>query len=290
MFTGIMDKVKLFGDKVIGFKPDLYELRQGYGDHTLSIYEMVNQFHELFQHPQRIAATPALLRLRAKLIREEAVEEGIPAADNANLDKILDAMADFLYVGVGTMVAIRGGAPMGMSVYAQEQSVGRFHETLTISSAAIDDVKLPFIEAGKVADGLEELAAKIESENLSEGALTNELRRVLNMLYVACSMTYRLADLMGINIVELVAEVHRSNMTKLWPGDEAERADAVARCQYDSSDLGFRGCDGTDLKIGFRISDGKILKSPTYSEANLISFVETASMSGLVKELAGTAL
>jgi hypothetical protein len=26
-------------------------------------------------------------------------------------------MADFLYVGIGTMVAIRGGAPMGMSIY-----------------------------------------------------------------------------------------------------------------------------------------------------------------------------
>lgn len=285
MFTGIMDKVKLFGDKVVGFKPDLYELHPGYGDHTLYIYGMVNQFHGLFQHPQRVAATPELLRLRAKLIREEAVEEGIPAADNSNLEKILDAMADFLYVGIGTMVAIRGGAPMGMSIYTQDQSVGRFHETLSMTSAAIDDVKLPFYEAGKVADELEALATKIESENLSEGALINELRRVLNMLYVACSMTYRLADLMDINIVELVAEVHRSNMTKLWPGDDAERAVAVDRCQYDHSDLGFRACEGTDLRIGFRISDGKILKSPTYSEADLVGFVATAKTSTIVKEL-----
>ena len=285
MFTGIMDKVKLFGDKVVGFKPDLYELNPGYGDHTLDIYGMVNQFHGLFQHPQRVAATPALLRLRAKLIREEAVEEGIPAADNSNLEKVLDAMADFLYVGVGTMVAIRGGAPMGMSIYTQDQSVGRFHETLSVTSAAIDDVKQPFLEAGKVADELEALATKIESENLTEGALINELRRVLNKLYVACSMAYRLADLMGLNIVELVAEVHRSNMTKLWPGDDAERAKAVARCQYDSEDLGFRGCEGTDLKIGFRISDGKILKSPTYSEADLVGFVEEAKKSTIVKEL-----
>jgi predicted HAD superfamily Cof-like phosphohydrolase len=85
---------------------------------------------------------------------------------------------------------------------------------LSVTSAAIDDVKLPFIEAGKVADELEALATKIESENLSEGALINELRRVLNMLYVACSMTYRLADLMDINIVDLVAEVHRSKYDK----------------------------------------------------------------------------
>ncbi len=41
---------------------------------------MVDQFHELFQHPRRVMPTPELLRLRAKLIHEEAVEEGLPAA------------------------------------------------------------------------------------------------------------------------------------------------------------------------------------------------------------------
>ncbi|HAO3320612.1 TPA: phosphoribosyl-ATP pyrophosphohydrolase, partial [Escherichia coli] len=41
-------------------------------------------------------------------------------------------------------------------------------------------------------------------------------------------MTYRLADFLGINVVELVGEIHRSNMTKLWPADVEERRQAVA--------------------------------------------------------------
>lgn len=285
MFSNVKDRIKLFGDKVIGFRPELYELHEGYGDNTLAVYEMVNQFHGVFQHPQRVAPTPELLRLRAKLIREEAVEEGIPAVDDKNIDGVLDAMADFLYVGVGTMVAIRGGAPMGMSIYTEEQSVARFHETLFGNAGVAGDMKLPFIEAGKAADTLDSLAHKMEAEALSEGALVNELRCALNQLYVACSMTYRLADLMDVNVVELVEEVHRSNMTKLWPGDDASRASAIAECKYDKSDLGFRGCEGSEMMIGFRVSDGKILKSPTYSEANLERFVNVANMSSIVNEL-----
>ncbi|KPD94592.1 hypothetical protein ADT45_21195, partial [Yersinia pestis subsp. microtus bv. Caucasica] len=41
-----------------------------------NIYLMVDQFHTLFQHPRRAIPDPALLRLRAKLIHEEAVTEG----------------------------------------------------------------------------------------------------------------------------------------------------------------------------------------------------------------------
>ncbi|MGA6517831.1 phosphoribosyl-ATP pyrophosphohydrolase, partial [Escherichia coli] len=52
-------------------------------------------------------------------------------------------------------------------------------------------------------------------------------------------------------------------------------------------DLGFRHADGTDKMIGFRISDGKILKSPTYSDVDLSSFVEQAkasAMYGMIKK------
>jgi hypothetical protein len=80
---------------------------------------------------------------------------------------------------------------------------------------------------------------------------------------------------MSIDILELVREVHRSNMTKLWPGVDKERMLAVIESGYDVSDLGFLSCDGSEKMIGFRISDGKILKSPSYSPADLSNFRET---------------
>lgn len=130
--TKLTDHLKLATDKLVGFKPEPYELNPGFGEATESIYKMVDQFHELFQHPRRVMPTPELLRLRAKLIHEEAVEEGLPAAKKGDMQGLLDAMADFLYVGVGTMVAIKGGLSTGMSYYTQEQSVDRFIHTIMV--------------------------------------------------------------------------------------------------------------------------------------------------------------
>lgn len=244
-FTKLTDHLKLATDRLIGFKPEPYELHEGHGVATESIYKMVDQFHELFQHPRRVMPTPELLRLRASLIHEEAVVEGIPAAMNGDIEQLLDAMADFLYVGVGTMVAIKGGISTGMTYYTQEQSIDRFMQTIFVpGNTVFDDMAMPFQEAREASCMLEELADKLENKTVKDSELIQELRRVMNKIY-------------------------------------------VANCKYDSSDLGFRHADGTDKMIGFRISDGKILKSPTYSDVDLSSFVEQAkasAMYGMIKK------
>ncbi|ELY3799202.1 phosphoribosyl-ATP pyrophosphohydrolase [Cronobacter sakazakii] len=281
-FTNLTDHLKLAADKLVGFKPEPYELNPGYAMATESIYKMVDQFHELFQHPRRAMPEPSLLRLRAKLIHEEAVTEGIPAARNGDMTALLDAMADFLYVGIGSMVAIKGGISTGMSYYTQEQSVDRFFETIMVpGNTVFDDMAIPFREAEEAVDMLNALADRLEKTKVSDAELIQALRRVMNIIYVACMMTYRLADFLGIDVVELVAEIHRSNMTKLWPADAEERRVAVENCKYDKNDLGFRHADGTEMMIGFRLSDGKILKSPTYSDVDLTPFVEKAKTSAL---------
>ncbi|HHD2682451.1 TPA: phosphoribosyl-ATP pyrophosphohydrolase, partial [Klebsiella oxytoca] len=116
---------------------------------------------------------------------------------------------------------------------------------------------------------------------VGDAELIQDLRRVMNKIYVACMMVYRLADFLGVDVVELVAEIHRSNMTKLWPADAEARRLAVESCKYDKNDLGFRHADGTDMMIGYRLSDGKILKSPTYSDVDLSRFLEQAQASSL---------
>ncbi|ELU7207656.1 phosphoribosyl-ATP pyrophosphohydrolase, partial [Escherichia coli] len=211
-FTKLTDHLKLATDRLIGFKPEPYELHEGHGVATESIYKMVDQFHELFQHPRRVMPTPELLRLRASLIHEEAVVEGIPAAMNGDIEQLLDAMADFLYVGVGTMVAIKGGISTGMTYYTQEQSIDRFMQTIFVpGNTVFDDMAMPFQEAREASCMLEELADKLENKTVKDSELIQELRRVMNKIYVACMMTYRLADFLGINVVELVGEIHRSN-------------------------------------------------------------------------------
>lgn len=195
---------------------------------------------------------------------------------------LLDAMADFLYVGVGTMVAIKGGLSTGMSYYTQEQSVDRFIHTIMVpGNTVFDDMAIPFNEAEEAALMLAELADKLEHNKVGDAELIQDLRRVMNKIYVACMMVYRLAEFLGVDVVELVAEIHRSNMTKLWPADAEARRLAVESCKYDKNDLGFRHADGTDMMIGYRLSDGKILKSPTYSDVDLSRFLEQAQASSL---------
>lgn len=285
-FTKLKDHLKIATDRLVGFKAEPYEINEGHVMATEAIYQMVDQFHELFQHPRRVMPTPELLRLRARLIHEEAVMEGIPAAQKGDIEQLLDAMADFLYVGVGTMVAVKGGISTGMTYYTQEQSIDRFIETFFVpQNTVFDDMAIPFKEAQQAAVMLEELADKLEKKTMRDPELIQELRRVMNKIYVACMMTYRLADFLGVDVVELVREIHRSNMTKLWPADMEERQKAVENCKYDKHDLSFRHADGTDMMIGFRVSDGKILKSPTYSDVDLTAFVAQAKSSAMYDEV-----
>ncbi|MCP6380039.1 phosphoribosyl-ATP pyrophosphohydrolase, partial [Klebsiella pneumoniae] len=77
------------------------------------------------------------------------------------------------------------------------------------------------------------LADKLEHNKVGDAELIQDLRRVMNKIYVACMMVYRLAEFLGVDVVELVAEIHRSNMTKLWPADAEARRLAVESCKYD---------------------------------------------------------
>ncbi|HID7516246.1 TPA: phosphoribosyl-ATP pyrophosphohydrolase, partial [Enterobacter hormaechei] len=67
----------------------------------------------------------------------------------------------------------------------------------------------------------------------------------------------------------------------LTSGCTNQRGAGQENCKYDKGDLGFRHAEGTDMMIGFRVSDGKILKSPTYSDVDLTRFVEKAKTSSL---------
>lgn len=257
-----------------------YETYPGGIEITLKIGEMVSEFHELFQHPIAADITPELLELRARLIREEAVEEAAKAVEHLDLDKVLDAMADGLYVGIGSLISVRGGVANGMAYFTEKQSEKIYTDYVHAhSKTPQEDIILGLYQFEVAVTQLEGIAVNIRSGSCDEAALAIELRSAMNRIYVASQMVYHLADLMHVPVVDLVAEVHRSNMTKLWPSDAAQRVKLIASCKYDKEDLAFRVAEGRDGMIGYRISDGKILKSPTYKPAELSRFVALAEQS-----------
>ena len=123
MLKKVLEKSRLKSEAKNGAKIDtLYEIYPGGSDITMKIGEMVSEFHELFQHPIAADITPELLELRAGLIREEAVDEAAEAVEHLDMDKVLDAMADGLYVGIGTLISVRGGVVNAMAHFTKEQS------------------------------------------------------------------------------------------------------------------------------------------------------------------------
>ncbi|PYZ36488.1 pyrophosphohydrolase domain-containing protein [Klebsiella aerogenes] len=278
MLKKVLEKSRLKSEAKNGAEIDtLYEIYPGGIDITMKIGEMVSEFHELFQHPIAADITPELLELRARLIREEAVDEAAEAVEHLDMYKVLDAMADGLYVGIGTLISLRGGVANAMAHFTKEQSEGIYTGYVHAhSKKPQEDIILGLSQFGVAVEELEIIAAKIRSGYADSTSLAVDLRGAMNRIYVASQMVYHLADLMNVPVVDLVAEVHRSNMTKLWPADAELRTKLVAKCKYDKDDLAFRVAEGRDGMIGYRISDGKILKSPTYDSADLSRFVDMA--------------
>jgi predicted HAD superfamily Cof-like phosphohydrolase len=66
---------------------------------------------------------------------------------------------------------------------------------------------------------------------------------------------------LGQKLDEVFAETHRSNMSKLW------------ECECGVEDSTCQQCNGTGEYVKRR-EDGKILKSPTYSRANIAPILE----------------
>lgn len=88
MLNKLMENHRLKSDAKAGTEiGKFYEIYPGGIDITLKIGEMVSEFHELFQHPIAADITPELLELRARLIREEAVDEAAEAVQYMDLDK-----------------------------------------------------------------------------------------------------------------------------------------------------------------------------------------------------------
>lgn len=100
-------------------------------------------------------------------------------------------MVDFLYVGVGMMVFIKGGIFIGMIYYMQEQSIDCFMQIIFVfGNIVFDDMVMLFQEVCEVLCMFEELVDKFEKKIVKDFELIQELCCVMNKIYVVCMMIY----------------------------------------------------------------------------------------------------
>nr|AKG47546.1 Phosphoribosyl-ATP pyrophosphohydrolase [Pectobacterium carotovorum] len=243
-------------------------------EHIRSFYGMVKEFHEVFNHPiESKSVTHELLTLRATLIREEA-KEGIEAIECNDGIEMLDAVGDVIYVMAGTLVAIRG-ALHGATTYHLNK--GSIASSVMYSSTTNfkEDLNATFTHALRVADLLDKAAdllkrRKEEKANIELGSAIYAIGDSLHAFQHVIVMS-------GVDCIEMVRAVHESNMSKLWSVDLDTRLIQIENCKYDKTDLAFKHCISRDGMIGYRITDGKILKSPNYTPVDLGRFVNTCS-------------
>ena len=102
-----------------------------------------------------------------------------------------------------------------------------------------------------------------EAQELRESVtLVQYLDAICDLLYVVHGASL-VAGFSGQQVEDAFAEVHRSNMSKLWSADEIECIPG--------------GCFSSHAGDGryiVRRNDGKVIKSPSYSPANLQPIIQ----------------
>lgn len=201
--------------------------------------QSVSEFHRVFKYRQPEPVVPDLSdaatnKLRPELIREE-LRETHEAWIAGNRVEILDGLCDLQYVIGGAVIA------------------WGFHGFFKPSHA------VPLLHCD-VNDAFVKMFGW--NAQMEIAAETGMAAIVLCDLVSLQDMLWRLVWSTGFMPVYKAAftEVHRSNMSKLWKTPDY-RAEGVY--QMDATEGGWIA----------RRGDGKIIKSPTYSPADLAKFV-----------------
>lgn len=102
-----------------------------------------------------------------------------------------------------------------------------------------------------------------EAQELRDAtSLVQYLDAIVDLLYVVQGAAL-VAGFSGQQVEDAFAEVHRSNMSKLWSADEIDCIPADCRAVLVDSN-----------RYIVRRNDGKVIKSPTYSPANLQAIIQ----------------
>lgn len=198
----------------------------------------LTEFHTAYRLPiarSFAEADTKNCQLRINLISEEYKEYN-QAKERTEL---LDALGDTLYVTIGTAITV-GVSPVDYQNNAPLVLSPRKLEPKLLFPDAVLGVIRPLEERvlcyRKLLQGLTHLYWKIETA----------------------------AEQLGFDLAEVVDRIHASNMTKLWK-------EAEVRGIKDTPDLFTITPSGDEkLFIVKRASDGKVVKSPSYSPVDLI--------------------
>lgn len=209
--------------------------------------EAVLEFHKTFSCT--ISEEPALpsdkdMELRINLINEEA-GEFVDGCEN--LVEAADALGDLLYVIYGASITY--------GVYFEHIKAFVIPSLPSATSPTV-----PLNGSSKLLAAL----IKWKAAEFEVYARARQIENVRKSLDELLFTTYSIGFSYGIDLSPVLMEIHRSNMTKLWTDKEIESVGPDS--QYEGRLVSSTGDRHWLVK---RKADGKVMKSPSYSGADL---------------------
>lgn len=110
-------------------------------------------------------------------------------------------------------------------------------------------------------------------EALDGDDLAHTYKEAADLIYVVFGWDQHAGNLLQ----QVFAEVHRSNMTKLWPCEACDGKGWIGTCYPENGSEPWGGmscgvCHASGKVVKYR-EDGKVLKPPTYEPPNIAAII-----------------
>lgn len=242
---------------------------------------MVKEFHEVFGHPVGQVAGVLLSERRTaermSYLLEELLE-GLQAALAGDKVGTVDALADALYFACGNMVECGVHDPEALSEIVRDV----MGEKVDIAHAADHMARLSeqmgwerFMQTSFI-NSTREFTDQY-TEQLADGGEGRPMEVAPISGGAAVAFIMIMSEVLDVDPLAVMQEVHRSNMSKLLPAELDSESACRAYMEFNGCkvapiDLKFERLD--DMRwIAKHMSTNKIIKNPLYSEVDLAPLV-----------------
>jgi hypothetical protein len=220
---------------------------------TQSVIEMVREFHVVFGHPLG-AELPTQNRLYQRLtyINEE-LNELLTAIITDNDVEIIDALGDLMYFVDGTLVEF------GLSV-VPPVDLSKDIKSIMPGEDLGTDLMLAYMNLHAMTG--QALACVIADAD----------KKCIAHLALMHGFIIEVFKRMGVDFYPVLAEIHRSNMTKLWPEAVGTHPVLMEYAGVTEDEVEFSQHDSGQWIVR-RLDNNKVVKNPDFEEPQLAQFV-----------------
>lgn len=264
---------------------------------TMTSFECVGQFHEIFGHPKSttlqtniIVENSSLIHFRLDLIREE-FNELVDAVNDNDIIEVIDAISDIEYVihGMAHVMGINADAAfldvhnenittLGKAIESKAMTnferVGEFHVLIDHPTSSVfqkniikDNPSLIYFRIDIIKERFNDLIDAVNCNDISK--IPFAIGKMLHAVY-------GMAHVIGYNADVAFAIVHASNMSKLCKTEDIAK-ETIEHYKtlegFEKVTVDYRLASDNQHYVVFNADTGKILKSKYFTLPDFSSMI-----------------